>query len=68
MGTNDKTEAKKKPRQVNAIQERNGKSYWYKVGVAFANRDGGFTVQLVALPVDGKLIIAPEDSPEQADK
>jgi hypothetical protein len=40
---------------VYSITERDEKSYWAKVGVAFPNRDGSINVSLEALPVSGKL-------------
>ncbi|MEL7029826.1 MAG: hypothetical protein AAGL49_11605 [Pseudomonadota bacterium] len=34
------------------------KSYWSKVAVAWAHKDGqGYNVQMDALPVDGKLVL-----------
>ena len=47
----------KSVRQVFAIAERNGKSYWIRVGAAFTNQDGSETVLLDALPVNGRLQI-----------
>ena len=38
-----------------------GKSFWNRVGVAWTNRDGGFTVQLDALPLDGRVVCQPAD-------
>ena len=43
-----------------AYQVRDGKddqSYWDRVGVAWSNRDGGFTVQLHAIPLDGRIVL-----------
>lgn len=31
------------------------KAWWTKVGVAFENRDGSWSINLDALPIDGKL-------------
>ena len=31
------------------------KSFWTKVGVAFENRDGSFSIELAAIPVNGRL-------------
>lgn len=34
------------------------KSYWSKVGIAWAHKDGqGYNVEMDALPVDGKLVL-----------
>ena len=35
--------------------EGENKSVWTKVGVAFENRDGSFTLELGAFPVSGRL-------------
>lgn len=40
-----------------ALSERNGKTYWSKVGVVFTNRDGSLNVKLDAIPVSGNLQI-----------
>jgi hypothetical protein len=55
-------------RQVFAISERNGKSYWIRVGAAFTNQDGSETVLLDALPVNGRMQIRalPEAEPKTA--
>jgi hypothetical protein len=31
------------------------KSFWTKVGVAFENKDGSYSINLSALPVNGRL-------------
>jgi hypothetical protein len=56
-------------RQVFAIAQRNGKSYWIRIGAAFANQDGSETVLLDALPVSGRMQIrtAPESGKPDAD-
>ena len=41
----------KRPLAVYAIIDRNGKSYWMKLGAAFSNRDGSVTLYLDAVPV-----------------
>lgn len=48
---------KKSVRPVFTIAERNGKSYWIRIGGAFVNQDGSETVLLDALPVNGKMQI-----------
>jgi hypothetical protein len=42
---------------VYSISERNGKSYWNRIGVAFLNSDGSLNVKLEAFPVSGELHI-----------
>jgi hypothetical protein len=49
--------AKHPLRQVFTIIERDGKSFWTRVGAAFMNRDGSETVLLDALPVNGRMQI-----------
>lgn len=31
------------------------KSFWTKIGVAFENRDGSYSINLSAIPVNGRL-------------
>ena len=50
-------------RQVFAIAERNGRSYWTRIGSAFTNQDGSETVLLDALPVNGRLQIRTVEPP-----
>ena len=46
-----------KMKVVYVIVQRNNKSYWNRVGVAFVNSDGSLNVRLEALPVSGELQI-----------
>lgn len=39
------------------ITERNGRSYWNRVGVGFVNSDGSINLRLEAVPVSGELQI-----------
>jgi hypothetical protein len=39
------------------ITERNDKTYWTRIGVAFTNKDGSINVKLDALPTSGTLQI-----------
>jgi hypothetical protein len=45
--------------------EKDGKTYWTRLGVAFANRDGSTNVYLDALPANGKLQIRELDERDQ---
>lgn len=49
----------KRPNHIVYVVEDGGKkSFWTKVGSAWAHDDGkGFTLQLSALPLDGRLVI-----------
>ena len=41
-------------------EESNGKTYWYRIGVAFPAKEGeGWTIKLAATPVNGKLVLRP---------
>ncbi len=52
---------------VYVINERNGRSFWSRCGVAFVNSDGSLNVKLESLPVNGEVHIRDyvprEDSP-----
>jgi hypothetical protein len=48
-----------------AITERDGKSYFNRIGVSFDNKDGSINVLLDAFPVNGKIQL--RDSEQSAD-
>lgn len=48
------------PKAVYAITERDGRSFWTKVGVAHLNRDSSLTIRLDALPISGVLQVREE--------
>jgi hypothetical protein len=48
-------------KHVYTVTERNEKSFWTKIGMAFQNRDGSLTVRLDAVPINGVLQIRDED-------
>jgi len=57
------------------VRESNGKSYWTKIGAAFASKGGGWIVRLDAMPasVEGQFSIhlrepLPKDGDRQASK
>lgn len=37
------------------ITERDDKSYWNKIGVAFTNKDGSINLILDSIPISGKM-------------
>ena len=47
--------------------ERNDKTYWNRIGVAFTNKDGSINVKLDALPTGGTLQIRDYEPREDAD-
>lgn len=51
-----------------AVRETAGKSYFTRIGAAFAHaKGGGMTIDLDAVPVDGRLVLFPprEDNREE---
>ena len=56
-----------KAKRVLCPTERNGKTYWMRVGSAFANNDGSTNVYLDAYPANGKLQIREADEPADGD-
>jgi hypothetical protein len=44
-------------KEVFTINDKEGRSYWTKLGVAFPNKDGSLNLYLDALPVNGRLQI-----------
>ncbi len=53
------SETKKKYKVVYTVVERekDGRSFWLKIGAAFPNRDGSLSVLLDAVPTNGQLQI-----------
>jgi hypothetical protein len=54
-----------KMKVVYVITQRNNRSFWNRVGLAFVNGDGSINVKLDAVPVSGELQIrdyVPRDS------
>jgi len=52
--------AKNRRPSLIAYQVRDGKedqSFWDRVGVAWSNKDGGFTLQLHSIPLDGRIVL-----------
>ncbi len=48
--------------------ESNGKTQkkWTKIGAAFPHKDGiGFSIELKAFPVDGRLVVLPPDNDDR---
>lgn len=58
-------ETKRKYKVAYAVVERekDGKSFWTKVGAAFPNRDGSLSVWLDAMPINGKIQIRDPQPP-----
>ena len=51
--------------------ESNGKTQkkWTRIGAAFPHKDGiGFSIELKAFPVDGRLVVLPPDSDDNRNK
>ncbi len=44
--------------EVHAVTEKRGQTHWFKIGVAFANKEGrGYTVLLDAQPMGDRLVL-----------
>lgn len=57
--------SKKRPSHIayQVQDSKEGKSYWNRVGVAWTTKDGkGFSIQLNALPLDGRIILREPDT------
>lgn len=54
-------------KNVFALTERDGRTFWSKVGAAFTNKDGSINVNLDALPVSGRLQIREDEEPRDRD-
>lgn len=51
------------------VTDRGEKSFWNKVGAAWAHKDSkGFTLQLVTVPINGRIVLRqPLDEPDRGD-
>lgn len=60
----------KKPSHVayHVRETGQGKNFWNRVGVAWSNKNGGFTVQLECVPLDGRIVCQPADKPEATEQ
>ena len=66
--TNESTNTSKKPTlYAHHVRESgNGKSYWTRIGAAWSNKDGGFTLQLDCVPLDGRIVCtSPKEEPAE---
>jgi hypothetical protein len=55
--------ATKQMKSVYTVTERNGKSFWLRVGIGFVNRDGSINLKLDAHPTNGTLQIRDYEPP-----
>jgi hypothetical protein len=44
------------------------KEFWLRIGTAFENRDGSWTLIFDALPIDGRAILRDEETREQREE
>jgi len=47
----------KKMKIVYTVTERNNRSFWNRIGIAFTNQDGSLNVKLDSIPVNGEMQI-----------
>ena len=52
---------------VAASGAKEARSYWTKIGVAFENADGSWSLQLSAIPVTGKMQLRDPAPPRNSD-
>ena len=50
-----------------SISERNGKSYFNKVGIGFVNKDGSWNLKLESFPINGEIHIRDYVPREESD-
>ena len=50
----------------NKKENGTNKSFWTRIGVAFRNRDGSWSIELQAIPVSGRLQMRPPKNMEDA--
>ncbi len=56
-----------RPKAVFALTERDGRTWWTRIGVAFVNGDGSQTCRLDALPVSGQLQVRDDEPRDEGD-
>ena len=50
---------------IERIDGESKRSFWVRIGAAFVNRDGSYTLKLDALPVNGMLHVRDERTREE---
>ena len=38
------------------VANKGDKGFWTRIGAAWSNKDGGFTLQLDSIPLDGRIV------------
>lgn len=49
------------------IENKNGKSFWNRIGAAFTNRDGSITIKLDCVPLGGTMQVR-DPEPREFDR
>lgn len=61
------TDNKKQPDLIAYSVTGSGeKSYFHRIGAAWANSKGGYGIKLHALPVDGEIVLLPPRTDDEA--
>jgi len=55
----DETKGRKPNLIAYTVRGEGDQAFWNRIGAAWSNKDGGFTVQLDALPLDGRIVCCP---------
>lgn len=67
MTDNTQSSTTKKP-TLYAYQVRDnpdGKGFWTRIGAAWPTKNGGFSIQLDAVPLDGRIVCQPPKEGDQ---
>ncbi|MBK9071724.1 MAG: hypothetical protein IPL79_12090 [Myxococcales bacterium] len=59
------SEAKKRFNVVSPVERKDGKTFWVRIGVGYANRDNSINMYLDALPVNQRLQLRVADDDEK---
>lgn len=59
------SEAKKRFNVVSPVERKDGKTFWVRIGVGYANRDNSINMYLDALPVNQRLQLRIADDDEK---
>jgi hypothetical protein len=46
----------------NVRETGNGQNFWNRIGAAWKNNNGGFTLQLDSVPLDGRIVCQPAET------
>lgn len=59
------SEMKKRFNVISPVERKDGKTFWVRIGVGYANRDNSINMYLDALPVNQRLQLREADDDEK---